>query len=85
MALPMTGQRWASSCRLDMVPPQGDALGRADVESERRVAGEADLRNGHIALDWRRMLSMTAKMSSGSMAGRMQGELSGTARGQWKS
>jgi hypothetical protein len=49
-----------------MVPPQGDALvlrlelglGRADVERARRVAGEAVLRNGHMALLWRRTLSM---------------------------
>lgn len=53
MALPMTGQRCAYSCSLDMVPPQGEArgLGRVAVDMARRVAGEADLRNGHMALD----------------------------------
>lgn len=51
MALPMTGQRCAYSCSLDMVPPNGEALGRATVDMARRVAGDADFRNGHMALD----------------------------------
>ena len=62
MALPMTGQRWASNCSFDMAPPQGEGLGRADVDRARRVAGDADLRNGHMALDCRMMLSMTGRL-----------------------
>lgn len=79
MALPMTGQRWASSCSFERAPPQGDddaaAATRADgaaeagsraaaedereaVDSARSVAGEAFLRKGHTALDWRRTASM---------------------------
>lgn len=53
----MTGQRRAMVCRLDMLPPHGEAL-RVEVERERRVAGEVFLRNGHIDFDWRRTASM---------------------------
>ncbi len=56
----MTGQRWASSWSLDMVPPQGDDLGRDAVDRARSVAGEACFRNGHIALDCRSTASMIA-------------------------
>lgn len=65
MALPMTGHLWPSSCKLDMVLPHGEALvaGRAEVDRARRVAGEADFRNGHMALDWRRMVSMILPVS----------------------
>ena len=71
MALLMTGQRPASSCSFERAPPQGDevaisadeASGAAAEECEaveraRSVAGEAFLRNGHTALDWRRTASM---------------------------
>lgn len=58
-ALPMTGQRWASSWSLEMVPPQGDwGAGRVDVDRARSVAGDAFLRNGHMALDCRKTASM---------------------------
>ena len=30
MALPITGQRWASSCSFDRAPPQGEEATRAD-------------------------------------------------------
>lgn len=57
----MTGQRWASSCSFDMVPPQGEeacGAGRVEVDSARRVAGEAFFKKGHMALDCRRTASM---------------------------
>lgn len=42
------------------MPPQGegDALGRTEVDMARSVAGDADFKKGHMALDWRRTASM---------------------------
>lgn len=62
-ALPMTGQRWASSCSLEMAPPQGEeatawGAGRVEEDKARKVAGEAFFRKGHMALDCRRTASM---------------------------
>lgn len=48
-----------------MVPPPGDALGRTEVDMARSVAGDADLRNGHMALDWRRIASIAAPIRDG--------------------
>jgi hypothetical protein len=59
MAFPMTGQRRAMVCRLDMLPPQGEAW-RADVERARSVAGDVFFKKGHMAFDWRRTASMIA-------------------------
>jgi hypothetical protein len=43
------------SCKLEMVPPPGEVLGRVAVDSERRVAAEVRLRNGQSERDcWRR-------------------------------
>lgn len=60
-AFPMTGQRRAMVCRLDILPPPGEAW-RAGVvvERERRVAGQVFFKNGQTALDWRRTASMVA-------------------------
>jgi hypothetical protein len=42
-----------------MRPPPGEALWTgAEVESERRVAGDVFLRNGQTERDWRRRASM---------------------------
>jgi len=52
-----------------MVPPQGDeawgGAGRVEVDSARRVAGEAFFRKGHMALDCRRTASMVVGLSLG--------------------
>jgi hypothetical protein len=37
-------------CRLDMLPPPGEAW-RVEVESERRVAGEVFFKKGHMDFD----------------------------------
>jgi hypothetical protein len=37
-------------CRLDMLPPPGEAL-RVLVERERRVAGEVFFKKGHMDFD----------------------------------
>ena len=55
----MMGQRRAMVCRLDMLPPPGEAL-RVVVESERRVAGEVFFKKGHMDFDWRSTASMIA-------------------------
>ena len=55
----MTGHRRARTCRLDMVPPPGEA-GRVVVERERRVAGDVLLRKGHIERDCLRSVSIPA-------------------------
>lgn len=60
IALPMTGQRRAMVCRLDMLPPQGEEACRAEVERARSVAGEVFFKNGHMDFDWRRTASMVA-------------------------
>ena len=60
-ALPIMGQRRAMVCRLDIVPPPGEAWLRAvEVERERRVAGDVLCKKGHRDLDWRRTASMIA-------------------------
>jgi hypothetical protein len=46
-------------CRLDMLPPPGEAL-RAVVERERRVAGDVFFKKGHMDFDWRSTASMIA-------------------------
>lgn len=46
----MTGQRRATTWRLDIVPPP--TLGEVLVESARRVLAEVFLRNGHKRRDW---------------------------------
>jgi hypothetical protein len=62
MALPMTGQRRAMVCRLDMLPPPGEEwkerVGPLVADSALRVAGEVFFKKGHIALDWRSTVSM---------------------------
>jgi hypothetical protein len=49
-ALPMTGQRRAMVCRLDMLPPPGEVW-RVEVERDRRVAGEVFFKKGHMDFD----------------------------------
>jgi hypothetical protein len=44
-----------------VLPHGEDALGRAEVDRARRVEGEADFKNGHMALDWRRTASMAVE------------------------
>ena len=61
----MTGQRWAKTCSLEIVPPQGEACGRVTaVDMARKLAAEAFFMKGHIALDWRRTESMTHDFTS---------------------
>lgn len=70
----MTGQRRASTCSLEMVPPQGEGAtavvaeaataGRAAVVMARRPAAVAFFMNGHMALDWRRAASMVMSSTS---------------------
>lgn len=74
MALLMMGQRFASSCSLDMDPPppqcDDDATwGRALVERALRVAGDDFFRNGHTALDCRRTESMANVVRIGKTLG----------------
>jgi hypothetical protein len=57
----MIGQRRARTWRLDILPAPGETswpAAVADVERERRVAGDVFERNGHIDLDWRKTASM---------------------------
>jgi hypothetical protein len=59
----MMGQRRASTWRLDMRPPPGEALWPAFVvDSERSVAGEVFFRKGHMERDWRRRASMVVEL-----------------------
>ena len=64
-AFPIMGQRRAMVCRLDMLPPPGEAWRVAVVERERRVAGEVFFKNGHMDFDCRRTESMVAIWSGG--------------------
>lgn len=57
-----------------MVPPHGDETGagrRVDVDKARRVAGDAFLRNGHMALDCRRTASIVLGVVVRGCQGRM--------------
>lgn len=65
-ALPMTGHRWPRSCSLEIVPPHWEAWGRVEVESARKVDGVAFFRKGHMALDWRRTVSIVIDLSMDS-------------------
>jgi hypothetical protein len=56
----MMGQRRAMVCRLDMLPPPGEAW-RVEVERERSVAGEVFFKNGHMDFDWRSTASMAGR------------------------
>lgn len=60
MAFPMTGQRRASTCNLDMVPPHGEATVGVVVDMARSPAAVAFIMKGHMALDWRKTESMMA-------------------------
>lgn len=62
IALPMTGHRRAMVWRLEIVPPPGETR-RVVVERVRRVAGQVDFRNGHMARDCLRRASMIATKS----------------------
>lgn len=64
MALPMTGQRRAKTCNLDMVPPHGETAVGAAVDMARRPAAVAFFMKGHMALDWRRTESIAAISST---------------------
>lgn len=58
-ALPMMGQRRASTWRFDMLPAPGEtSWPAAVVERARSVAGDVFERNGHMDLDWRSRASM---------------------------
>ena len=55
----MTGHRRPKTCKLEIVPPPGEACWtEVLVESERSVAGDVLFKKGHIARDWRRRASM---------------------------
>ena len=58
-ALPMTGQRRASTCRFDIMPPLGD-IPRVLVDNARRVVGDVLFRKGHmpVARAWDNRASM---------------------------
>jgi hypothetical protein len=67
-AFPMMGQRRAMVCRLDMLPPPGEAW-RVEVERERRVAGEVFFKNGHMDFDWRSTASMVGGLDRSAVVG----------------
>ena len=52
-ALPMMGQRLATTCKLDMLK-ELDEL----VESDRKVAGDVLRKKGHTPRDWRKAASI---------------------------
>ena len=68
MALPMTGHLRPKTCRLEIVPPPGEAW-RVEVERERRVAGEVLLRKGHIERDCLRRASIVIIGTVGLLSG----------------
>jgi hypothetical protein len=69
-AFPMMGQRRAMVCKLDMLPPPGEACrAEVEVERERSVAGEVFFRNGHIAFDWRSTASMAGGLGRSAVGG----------------